>query len=155
MQITILAVGNKMPDWVSQAVHEYSKRFGRDIQFSLKEIKPQKRGSLTVAQSMAIEEERIRAALPEKALKIILDEKGKNTTSVGLSEYMQRWLQEGLHPCFVIGGADGISPPLKADADLLLRISDFTLPHGMVRVVLTEQLYRAYSILNNHPYHRV
>lgn len=155
MNITVLAVGNKMPAWVNQAVEEYSKRFGRDIHFSLKEIKPQKRGSLTAIQSMTQEEERIRAALPEKALKIILDEKGKNITSVGLSDYLQSWLQEGVHPCFVIGGADGISSTLKADADIAFRLSDLTLPHGMVRVLLIEQLYRAYSILHHHPYHRV
>ena len=155
MNITILAVGTKMPHWVTEAVNEYSKRFGRDIHYTLKEIKPEKRGAgISSAQGMAAEEKRILEALPDNAFLVVLDERGKAPTSVELAQYMQRWQQDGEHVCFVIGGADGMTDALKQKARLMLRLSSLTLPHGMVRVLLTEQLYRAVSILQNHPYHR-
>ncbi len=154
MNITVLA-GNKMPRWVDEAVQEYAKRFGRDVQYTLKEIKPEKRGAgVNVAQGMAAEEKRILEALPDNAFLVVLDERGKAPTSVELAQYMQRWQQDGEHVCFVIGGADGMTDALKQKARLMLRLSSLTLPHGMVRVLLTEQLYRAVSILQNHPYHR-
>ena len=155
MNITVLAVGNKMPSWVDEAVQEYAKRFGRDVQYTLKEIKPEKRGTgVNAAQGMAAEEKRILEALPDNAFLVVLDERGKAPTSVELAQYMQRWQQDGEHVCFVIGGADGMTDALKQKARLMLRLSSLTLPHGMVRVLLTEQLYRAVSILQNHPYHR-
>ena len=155
MNIIVLAVGNKMPRWVDEAVQEYAKRFGRDVQYTLKEIKPEKRGAgVNAAQGMAAEEKRILEALPDNAFLVVLDEHGKAPTSVELAQYMQRWQQDGEHVCFVIGGADGMTDALKQKARLMLRLSSLTLPHGMVRVLLTEQLYRAVSILQNHPYHR-
>ena len=154
MNIHILAVGNKMPNWVETAVGDYAKRFGRDIKLSIKEIKPEKRNNTNAEQCMAEEEKRIRAALPEKPYLVILDEKGTPATSVKLSQYIDFWKQNNIHPCFIIGGADGISSSLKKDANLTLRLSDLTLPHGLARVLLVEQLYRAVSILENHPYHR-
>ena len=155
MNITVLAVGTKMPRWVDEAVQEYAKRFGRDVQYTLKEIKPEKRGAgVNATQGMAAEEKRILEALPDNAFLVVLDERGKAPTSVELAQYMQRWQQDGEHVCFVIGGADGMTDTLKQKARLMLRLSSLTLPHGMVRVLLTEQLYRAVSILNNHPYHR-
>ena len=155
MNITVLAVGTKMPRWVDEAVNEYAKRFGRDVQYTLKEIKPEKRGAgVNAAQGMAAEEKRILEALPDNAFLVVLDERGKAPTSVELAQYMQRWQQDGEHVCFVIGGADGMTDALKQKARLMLRLSSLTLPHGMVRVLLTEQLYRAVSILQNHPYHR-
>ena len=155
MNITVLAVGNKMPRWVDEAVQEYAKRFGRDVQYTLKEIKPEKRGAgVNAAQGMVAEEKRIVEALPDNAFLVALDERGKAPTSVELAQYMQRWQQDGEHVCFVIGGADGMTDTLKQKARLMLRLSSLTLPHGMVRVLLTEQLYRAVSILQNHPYHR-
>lgn len=155
MNITVLAVGTKMPQWVDQAVVEYSKRFGRDFQFKLKEIKPEKRGSgVNAAQGMAAEEERILAALPPYSFLIVLDERGKAPTSMELADWLRKWQQQGDNLCFVIGGADGLTAELKARAQMLMRLSSLTLPHGMVRVMLIEQLYRAQSILHNHPYHR-
>ena len=155
MNITVLAVGNKMPRWVDEAVQEYAKRFGRDVQYTLKEIQPEKRGAgVNAAQGMAAEEKRILEALPDNAFLVVLDERGKAPTSVELAQYMQCWQQDGEHVCFVIGGADGMTDALKEKARLMLRLSSLTLPHGMVRVLLTEQLYRAVSILQNHPYHR-
>ncbi|MCO6520349.1 MAG: 23S rRNA (pseudouridine(1915)-N(3))-methyltransferase RlmH [Snodgrassella sp.] len=155
MDITVLAVGTKMPHWVDYAVAEYSKRFGREIQFQLREIKPEKRGAgINAAQAMAAEEERIVAAIPSHSYLIVLDERGKAPTSMELADWLKRWQQQGDNLCFVIGGADGLTDRLKQRANLLLRLSSLTLPHGMVRVLLTEQLYRAQSILHNHPYHR-
>ena len=155
MNITVLAVGTKMPRWVDEAVNEYAKRFGREIHYVLKEIKPEKRGAgVNAAQGMAAEEKRILEAIPDGAFLVVLDERGKAPTSVELAEYVRQWQLNGEHVCLVIGGADGMTDTLKQKARLMLRLSSLTLPHGMVRVLLTEQLYRAVSILNNHPYHR-
>ncbi len=155
MNITVLAVGNKMPRWVTEATEAYAKRFGREIQFTLKEIKPEKRGAgVNAAQGMAAEEARLLAAIPPQSFLVVLDERGQAPTSVQLAGHLQQWLRDGEHVCFIIGGADGLTDTVKNQARLLLRLSSLTLPHGMVRVLLTEQLYRAASILNNHPYHR-
>lgn len=155
MNITVLAVGTKMPRWVDEAVAEYAKRFGRDVHYSLKEIKPEKRGSgVNAVQGMAAEEKRINEAIPEGAFLVVLDERGKAPTSVELAAHLKQWQLDGEHVCFVIGGADGMTDALKQKARLMMRLSSLTLPHGMVRVLLTEQLYRAVSILHNHPYHR-
>ena len=155
MNITVLAVGTKMPHWVDEAVAEYAKRFGRDIQYTIKEIKPEKRGTgVNAAQGMLAEERRITEAIPDSALLIALDEHGKAPTSVELAGQLEQWKRNGEHICFIIGGADGMTDALKQKARLIMRLSNLTLPHGMVRILLTEQLYRAASILNNHPYHR-
>ncbi|HEZ2996221.1 TPA: 23S rRNA (pseudouridine(1915)-N(3))-methyltransferase RlmH [Neisseria meningitidis] len=155
MNITVLAVGTKMPRWVDEAVAEYAKRFGRDVAYVLKEIKPEKRGAgVNAAQGMAAEEKRILEAIPQGAFLVVLDERGKAPTSVELAEHLKSWQQNGEHVCFVIGGADGMTDRLKQQARMMMRLSSLTLPHGMVRVFLTEQLYRAVSILHNHPYHR-
>jgi 23S rRNA (pseudouridine1915-N3)-methyltransferase len=103
---------------------------------------------------MAAEEKRLLEAIPPGAFLVVLDERGKAPTSVELAGHLQRWQQEGEHVCFIIGGADGMTEHLKQQARLMMRLSSLTLPHGMVRVLLTEQLYRAVSILHNHPYHR-
>lgn len=155
MKITLLAVGTKMPRWVDEAFDDYAKRFGRDISFELKEIKPEKRGGgVTAEKGIAAEHARLVAAIPPRARLAVLDERGRNWTSMQLAGAMKDWLAGGDDLCFVIGGADGLSAELKARADLLLQLSAMTLPHGMVRVMLVEQLYRAVSIINNHPYHR-
>ena len=141
MNITVLAVGTKMPRWVDEAVAEYAKRFGRDVAYALKEIKPEKRGAgVNAAQGMAAEEKRILEAVPQGAFLVVLDERGKAPTSVELAEHLKSWQQNG--------------DRLKQQARMMMRLSSLTLPHGMVRVLLTEQLYRAVSILHNHPYHR-
>lgn len=155
MNITVLAVGTKMPRWVDDAVLDYSKRFGRDINYVLKEIKPEKRGAgVNAAQGMAAEEKRLLEAIPQNAFLVVLDERGQAPTSMQLAEHLKTWQENGEHVCFIIGGADGMTDTLKQKARLMLRLSSMTLPHGMVRVLLTEQLYRAVSILHNHPYHR-
>lgn len=155
MYITILSVGTKMPKWVNEAVLDYAKRFGREIQFHLKEIKPEKRGAgINAAQGMLAEEKRLLDAIPANAFVVALDEKGQAPTSIELSQHLKHWLENEQHICFIIGGADGMTDNIKQKAQLMLRLSSLTLPHGMVRVLLTEQLYRAISILNHHPYHR-
>ncbi|MDF0606047.1 23S rRNA (pseudouridine(1915)-N(3))-methyltransferase RlmH [Neisseriaceae bacterium TC5R-5] len=155
MKITILAVGSKMPAWVDQAYADYAKRFGRDIQLELKEIKPEKRGAgVSAARGIAAEHARLSSAIPARSKLVVLDERGQHWTSLKLAENLKQWLGEGEDLCVLIGGADGLSAELKQRANVLLQLSAMTLPHGMVRVILAEQLYRAYSILNNHPYHR-
>jgi len=155
MKITILAVGTKMPRWVDEAFQDYAKRFGRDISLELKEIKPEKRGGgVTTEKGIAAEHARLIAAIPTRSLLVVLDERGQHWTTMQLATQMQTWLLDGCDLCFVIGGADGLAPELKQRANTLLQLSALTLPHGMVRVLLVEQIYRAISILNNHPYHR-
>lgn len=156
MQLIIAAVGHKMPAWIETGFGEYTKRMPPELRIVLKEIKPVERsGSKTAATAMALERERIEAALPKGVRIIALDERGKDLTSVGLSQMLQNWQQDGRDTAFLIGGADGLDPELKARAEGMIRISSMTLPHGIVRVMLAEQLYRAWSITQNHPYHRV
>ena len=156
MQLTIAAVGHKMPAWITSGFDEYAKRMPPELRLRLKEIKPVERsGSKTAATAMALERERIEAALSKGCRRIVLDEHGDDLTTLQLSRHLLKWQQDGQDVTFVIGGADGLDPQLKAGADLLIRISSLTLPHGMVRVILAEQLYRAWSITQNHPYHRV
>lgn len=155
MKMTLLAVGSKMPRWVDEAFTEYARRLPREASLHLVEIKPEKRGAgVTAEKGMAAECARIEAAIPPRSRLIVLDERGQDWTSVRLASEMKTWLAGGDDICLVIGGADGLSPAIKQRADVLLRLSALTLPHGMVRVLLAEQLYRAVSILNNHPYHR-
>lgn len=155
MNITVLAVGTKMPSWVQAAVNDYGKRFTQEIRFQIKEIKPEKRGAgVNAVQGMAAEEKRILAAIPAQSFVVVLDEHGQSPTSIQLANWLRDWQEQGQHVCFIIGGADGLTDTVKARARLIMRLSSLTLPHGMVRVMLTEQLYRAQSILHNHPYHR-
>src|SRR4051812_44183106 len=122
----------------------------------LKEIKPVERsGSKTAETDKAQERTRIEAAIPKGSRIIALDERGKDITTVQLSQLLIQWQQHGRDVTFAIGGADGLDAGFKGAADMLIRISSLTLPHGMVRVLLAEQLYRAWSITQNHPYHRV
>jgi 23S rRNA (pseudouridine1915-N3)-methyltransferase len=156
MQLVIAAVGHKMPTWVESGFGEYAKRMPPDCRLHLKEIKPVERsGSKTAETAMALERSKIEAAIPKGARIIALDEHGKDLTSVQLAQLLTQWQQDGRDVTFVIGGADGLDPDFKKNADMLLRISSLTLPHGMVRVLLAEQLYRAWSITQNHPYHRI
>ena len=156
MQLIIAAVGHKMPAWIETAYQEYAKRMPPECRVLMKEIKPVERsGSKTAETAMALERTRIEAVIPKNARVIALDEHGKDLTSVGLSQQLTLWQQDGRDVVFVIGGADGLDTQFKSKADMLIRISSLTLPHGMVRVLLAEQLYRAWSITQNHPYHRV
>lgn len=155
MQLVIAAVGHKMPSWIESGFGEYAKRMPPECRILLKEIKPVERsGSKTAETVMALERTRIEAAIPKNARIIALDEHGKDVTTMQLSQHLRHWQQDGRDVTFVIGGADGLDPGFKSSADMLIRLSSLTLPHGMVRVLLAEQLYRAWSITQNHPYHR-
>jgi 23S rRNA (pseudouridine1915-N3)-methyltransferase len=155
MKLIIVAVGHKMPDWISAGFNEYARRMPREARIELVEIKPEPRTTgKTTQQIMAAEAQRILAALPQDALRIALDEHGAQPTTRRLAQMMEEWMQDGRDVAFIIGGADGLHESVKGSASQLLALSAMTLPHGMVRVLLAEQLYRAHSLLHNHPYHR-
>jgi 23S rRNA (pseudouridine1915-N3)-methyltransferase len=155
MKITIIAVGARMPDWVEAAWSDYAKRLPADWSVTLKEIKPEARTSgKTPAQMMASEAKRIESALPEGSIRVALDENGRDYSTHKFSEIMGSWHDNSQHISIIIGGPDGLDPALKKSCHSMLRLSSMTMPHPMVRVVLIEQIYRAWSILNNHPYHR-
>ncbi|MBL0141955.1 MAG: 23S rRNA (pseudouridine(1915)-N(3))-methyltransferase RlmH [Betaproteobacteria bacterium] len=155
MRLTIISVGHKMPAWIQSGYREYVKRLPPEMKVELVELKPEDRTSgKTVDKAKALEGERILAAIPEGATVLALDEKGRIVTTPGLSVMLTGWMREGVHPVFVIGGADGLSEGVIERADKLVSLSAMTLPHGLARVILAEQLYRAWSILANHPYHR-
>ena len=155
MQLIIAAIGHKMPAWIETGFQEYAKRMPPECKLVLKEIKPIDRASNKNAEAvMAQERTRIEAVLPKGGRMIALDERGQDLTTMQMSQLLTQWQQQGGDVTFVIGGADGLDADLKKNADMLIRISSLTLPHGMVRVLLAEQLYRAWSITQNHPYHR-
>ena len=153
MKLTVVAVGHRMPAWVDAGVADYAARLPADARFRLVALKPAPRGG-PVERVLASESERIEAALPPRCLRVVLDERGTLLTTRELVRRMERWRESGRDVAFVIGGADGLAGPLKATADFLWSLSPLTLPHGLARVALAEQLYRAVSILHNHPYHR-
>jgi len=155
MKFLVVAVGHKMPEWIATGFNEYSKRMPREAKIELVEIKPEPRTTgKSVPQIMEAEAQRILAALPDGCLKIALDERGANWTTRQFADRMRQWMGEGRDVAFIIGGADGLHESVKSGAQQLLALSAMTLPHGMVRVLLAEQLYRAHSLLHNHPYHR-
>lgn len=157
MKFHVVAVGHRMPAWITAGFSEYAGRMPRECRVELVEIKPATRsatGQKSVQQWLVTEAERISAALPARCLCSVLDERGKLFTTAELARRIERWKQEGRDVAFVIGGADGTAPELQRRADLLLSLSPLTLPHGLCRVMLAEQLYRAVSLLAGHPYHR-
>ncbi|HAT39502.1 23S rRNA (pseudouridine(1915)-N(3))-methyltransferase RlmH [Polynucleobacter necessarius] len=146
MRLTIVSVGHKTPDWVATATHDYIKRMPSDCSIDIKEIKPD--------LSPAKEAVKIAAAIPKGSRVTALDERGKDQTTQNLAIQLASWRQEGFNITFLIGGADGLDPCLKSGAQAIWRLSSLTLPHAMARVLLIEQLYRAWTILQGHPYHR-
>ena len=155
MQLIVAAVGNRMPRWVDTAFDEYARRMPPDLRIELREVKPEPRTSGRTAEAIrALEAERIRAVLPKRARIVSLDERGRDLTTLQLADQLQRWRGAGDDVALIIGGPDGLDSALKAEASELIRLSSLTLAHGLVRVLLAEQLYRAWSITQNHPYHR-
>ncbi|QJR13375.1 23S rRNA (pseudouridine(1915)-N(3))-methyltransferase RlmH [Usitatibacter palustris] len=155
MRLAIIAVGHKMPGWIQEGFNEYTRRMPPELRVELTELKPDDRGSgKTVEKAKALEGERILAAVPDGATLIALDERGRSVTTQGLSVMLSEWMRDGTAPAFVIGGADGLSEAVKERANKLISLSVMTLPHALARVLLAEQLYRAWSILAKHPYHR-
>ncbi|MEN9765837.1 MAG: hypothetical protein RL397_1792 [Pseudomonadota bacterium] len=155
MKILVLAVGSRQPSWVGAAFEDYASRMPADWAMTLREIKPESRTlGRTVPQMLEAEAVRIRQAMPARARMVALDERGARLTSEALSRYLVGCQHEVHDLVFVIGGPDGLCETLRAQAHTQLRLSDMTLPHGMVRVILAEQIYRAWSIAVGHPYHR-
>lgn len=144
-----------MPDWIREGYMEYCQRMPKEAELLLVEIKPEKRvGSKNTRQLLQAESERIQTVLPSGCYIIVLDESGKQVTTMKLAEMMDRWMEFGQDVAFIIGGADGLHQDIKQMAHEKLTLSAMTLPHGLARVLLAEQLYRAFSINRNHPYHR-
>lgn len=154
MKISIVAIGQRQPRWADEAVSDFLGRFPADFSVSLRELKPASRDGRTAERIRAEEGERLRAALPAGCLAVALDERGRDLSSAAFAEHIGRWRDRGDSPAFVIGGPDGLSDEFRRAAHLLLRLSSMTLPHALARVLLVEQLYRAWSILHRHPYHR-
>jgi 23S rRNA (pseudouridine1915-N3)-methyltransferase len=154
MKLSVLAVGHRQPGWVSEACAEYLKRMPRELPAGVIEIKPEPRGSKTREQLLAAEKARIREVLPAGCRIVVLDEKGDDLTTLKLAKRLETWMLDGRDVALLIGSADGLDEEFKQQADDRLRLSSLTLPHGMARLLLCEQLYRAISVLKNHPYHR-
>ncbi len=154
MRLTIVAVGQKVPDWAQTAYDDYAKRFPPELKVELKAVKTEPRASKTLENLLAAERQRIEAVIPKGTRVVALDERGTAVTTVALSARLTGWQLSGDDVAIVIGGPDGLDPAFKQAAHERLRLSDLTLPHAMVRVLLIEQLYRAWSITVNHPYHR-
>ncbi|MCE2988921.1 MAG: 23S rRNA (pseudouridine(1915)-N(3))-methyltransferase RlmH [Burkholderiales bacterium] len=154
MKITILALGHRMPKWVTLGVEEYTRRMPAEVRVEVVELKPEDRANKTTARVLAAEAERLELAIPRQSQRIVCDERGKPLTTPMLAAWMQSWMRDGVQPCFIIGSADGLAESIKATATQTVSVSGCVLPHGMVRVILAEQLYRAWSLMHNHPYHR-
>ena len=154
MRLLIVAVGQRVPGWAQTAWDDYAKRFPHEIKVELKAVKTEPRGSKTLETLYAAERTRIEAAIPKGTRIVALDERGTNLTTVALAEKLKAWQLSGDDVALVIGGPDGIEPAFRQAAHERIRLSDMTLPHAFARVLLIEQLYRAWSINANHPYHR-
>ncbi len=155
MQIDLIAVGKKMPTWIESGFKEYAKRLPKNINFKLIEITPATRSKNNNADNYKQkEQEKIEAALSPKSIIIALDERGKSINSQQLANQLQIWNDDNQYISLIIGGADGLDESLKKKANQLWSLSAMTLPHGLVRVMIVEQIYRAWTITQNHPYHR-
>ncbi|HMO48063.1 MAG TPA: 23S rRNA (pseudouridine(1915)-N(3))-methyltransferase RlmH [Rubrivivax sp.] len=154
MKLLVLAIGQRQPAWADAAWDDFAKRFPPEMRLELKACKAEPRGTRTAAQCMAAEAKRIDAACPKGARRVVLDERGAALSTAQLAERLQRWRDDGRDVALLIGGPDGLDAALKAGADETLRLSDLTLAHAFVRVLLAEALYRAWTLLQGHPYHR-
>jgi 23S rRNA (pseudouridine1915-N3)-methyltransferase len=154
-RITIAAVGRRAPGWVQAGFAEYKKRLSSAIDLKLVEVRPGPRGKTGAVDKVRRDEAAgILKAVPTDNTVIALDEKGKRQTTAKFSACLNQWINDGRDVCFIIGGADGLDPSVLDAADEVWSLSDYTLPHALVRVILAEQIYRAWSIINKHPYHR-
>jgi 23S rRNA (pseudouridine1915-N3)-methyltransferase len=154
VKLLLVAVGQRPPAWADAAYEDFAKRFPPELKLELKAVKAEARGSRSAAQLMAAEALRIEAALPRGVRRVVLDEQGERVTTRALADRLSAWQRDGRDVALIVGGPDGLDPALKARADESLRLSDLTLPHAFVRVLLAEALYRAWTLTINHPYHR-
>ena len=155
MKFFVCAVGHKMPQWIANGFEEYTRRMPHEATIELLEIKPEKRSGRKVEQLLAAEAVRILAALPPKCRIVVMDERGRQWTTAKLADSVTGWMRNGGDTAFIVGGADGLDAGIKHLADEVLALSALTLPHGLARILLAEQLYRAVSLIKGHPYHRV
>ena len=155
MRLVLASVGQRPPAWAETAYDDFAKRFPPDLRLELKAVKAEPRTiGKTASQMMAAEAQRLEAACPKGARRVVLDEHGSRLTTLQLADRLGFWLGDGRDVVLLVGGPDGLAPALKASADETLRLSDLTLPHAFVRVLLAEALYRAWSVSTGHPYHR-
>ena len=155
MKLLVVAVGQRQPAWADDAWAEFAKRLPAEMRLELKVLKAEPRSSgKTGAQCMAAEATRFEAALPKGVRRVVLDEHGTRLTTAQLAQRLDAWRGDGRDAALLIGGPDGLDAALKTTADETLRLSDLTLPHAFARVLLAEALYRAWSLLEGHPYHR-
>lgn len=155
MKLLVVAVGHRMPAWVEAGFDEFARRMPRELPLQLIEVKAEPRTTgKTVEAMMAAEAARIEAVLPARCRRLILDERGSDLTTVALARRLEAWQGDGQDVALIVGGPDGLAPELKATAAESLRLSSLTLPHALVRPLLAEALYRAWSVTKNHPYHR-
>jgi 23S rRNA (pseudouridine1915-N3)-methyltransferase len=155
MRIHLLAVGERPDAWVEQGYQAFARRLPPECALRLTEIPAGRRGKgADIARLVEREGERLLAAIPDGALAVALDVRGQSWSTEQLAERLERWLQEGRDLALLVGGPDGLSPACLARAELRWSLSPLTLPHALVRVVLAEQVYRAWSICRGHPYHR-
>ena len=154
MRLILLAVGDKLPAWAEAATADYLKRMPREARVELLTVKPEKRSGQSADSLKQAEAARLLDKLPANARLVALDEHGRQLSTRELADLLARWLGSGQDVCLVIGGADGLAPAILDKAETTLALSRLTLPHALARVLLAEQLYRAVSLLNNHPYHR-
>ena len=155
MRLLVVAVGQRVPDWAQTAWDDYAKRFPPELRVEIKAVKTEPRaGGKALDALLAAERQRIEAAIPRGSRVVVLDERGTALSTRALADRLGAWQLGGDDVALVIGGPDGLDPGLRAAAHERIRLSDLTLPHALVRVLLVEQLYRAWSVRAGHPYHR-
>lgn len=155
MKINLICVGKKMPAWVNQGYEEYAKRLNKDCQLNLIEVDAAKRSKTASPKKYKSEEaKKIRSVLPKGSYLVSLDVQGKQPSTEKLAEKIDQWMHLGRDVSILIGGPDGIDDELLSESNEKISLSHLTFPHPLVRIVLSEQIYRAWSLLNNHPYHR-
>jgi 23S rRNA (pseudouridine1915-N3)-methyltransferase len=154
MRLVVAAIGQRQPSWADAAWDDFAKRFPADCRLELRALKAEPRSGRSAEQCRVAEAQRLEAALPKGARRVMLDERGTRMTTAQLAERLQFWRGDGRDVALLIGGPDGLDPALQTTADETLRLSDLTLPHALARVLLAEALYRAWSVVQGHPYHR-
>ena len=154
MKINLIAIGKKMPDWISHGIEHYKKQLPKNYNFTITALESQNRKSISAENTKNLEEKLILDAASGSSLLIAFDELGKQQSSKELSKSIEKWQLEGDSVAMIIGGADGLSSELKQKCNLIWSLSNLTLTHSMARLLLVEQLYRGHSLITNHPYHR-
>lgn len=155
MRINLIAVGKRIPAWVENSFNEYSKRLPRELSVNLVEIPPATQSGKSSTEIRINKEIKlIQSAIPKDNLVIVLDEHGKLFSSIQLAKKFEDYMQQSQDISIIIGGADGLGGNFNKSADEIWSLSKMTLPHALVRTIIIEQIYRAWTIINNHPYHR-